>query len=324
MTAQPIAEPAAAVVDQLRVQPRKARRPWHRHQKVPPDPANQSLNLAFIVALAGAAEAIIKQVVRLQLAENPRPLSCSVTQNPGHGDPGVVIEDRLRHTAEEREGRRVAGAKRFRRLRRISLHKAGIAVRQVKREEVDLLFHPADLGQRFPKVGLGVSRLMAERYEHLPLPKAAIVHVILHDRQPAGKAVLVSKTLEDPLRRVTLLRRTALILLKNPVDDPDERVQLRARRRLAPPVTRRHREHHHLGNRPRVDPKPPRRLALAQSLNLHRIANPSVELHALHPPPPADSRQKAICCRIFTPAQPDNPALYPRSNPKGKSKQLLS
>ena len=161
MTAQPIAEPVTAVVDQLRVQRLEARRPRHRHQVVPPDPADQSLDLALVVALAGAAEPILEQVVRLQLAEHPRPLPRPVAQNPGYGNPGVVVEDRVRHAAEEVERRGVARAERLRRLRRIGLHEAGVAVRQVHREEVDLLLHPADLRQRFAKVGLGMSRLMA-------------------------------------------------------------------------------------------------------------------------------------------------------------------
>jgi hypothetical protein len=104
----------------------------------------------------------------------------------------------------------------------------------------------------------------------------ALVHVVLHDRQPTGEAMLVPQTLEDPLRRVTLLRRTALILFHDPVDDADERVQLRSHRRLLAPVSGRHREHHHLGHCPRVDPEPPRRLSMAQSLNPHRMADPSV------------------------------------------------
>ena len=61
---------------------------------------------------------------------------------------------------------------------------------------------------------------------------------------------------------------------------------------LLAPVPGRHREHNHLGHRPRVNPEPLRRLAMAQSLNLDRMADPSVELHALHPPPPADFTAK--------------------------------
>jgi len=39
-----------------------------------------------------------------------------------------------------------------------------------------------------------------------------------------------------------LLRRPALILVQDPVDDPDERIQLRTRRRPAAAVSRRHLE----------------------------------------------------------------------------------
>ena len=185
----------------------------------------------------------------------------------------------------------MARTERLRRLRRIGLHEAGVAVRQVHGKEVDLPFHTADLRQRLAEVDLRMSRIMAQRHEHLPLPQPTLVHIVLHDRQPAGVAVLVPKPLEDPLRGVPLLRLTALILLQDLVDDPDERVQLRSRRRLAAPIPGRHRENHHLGYRPRVDPKPSRRLAMAQPLDLHRIADASIELHALHPPPSANRKE---------------------------------
>ncbi len=102
--------------------------------------------------------------------------------------------------------------------------------------------------------------------------------------------MLVAQPLEHSLRRVPLLRRPGLIVCDDLVDDPDERIQLRPLRWCVPPVPGRNREHHHLGHRPRVDPEPPRRLAMAQPLNLHRIANPPVQLHALHPPPSANRK----------------------------------
>ena len=61
------------------------------------------------------------------------------------------------------------------------------------------------------------------------------------------------------------------------------------RRRSAPPVPGRHRKHQHLDHRPRVDPKTPRRFPLAHTFDLNRKTNPSVNLHALHPPAPAAS-----------------------------------
>ena len=61
--------------------------------------------------------------------------------------------------------------------------------------------------------------------------------------------------------------RTVTILQQNPVDDPAERVELRTHRRPAPPVPGRYRKRQHLRNRPRVDPKTPRRFPPAQTLD---------------------------------------------------------
>ena len=105
MTAQLVAAPAAAIVEQLRIQLLVVRRPWHRHQMVPPDKADQTLDLALVVALARSSEAVEKQVMRLQLAEHPRPLSLAISQDARDRNLGVVVKDRLRHLAEEVERR---------------------------------------------------------------------------------------------------------------------------------------------------------------------------------------------------------------------------
>jgi len=107
---------------------------------------------------------------------------------------------------------------------------------------VDLPFHPADHRQGLAEVRLRVPGIMPQRHEHLPLPLPARQHVILHDGQPTDVAVFGAQTLEDPLRRVPLLRRPAFILFQDPVDDPHERIQLRTGWRPAAPVARRHRE----------------------------------------------------------------------------------
>ena len=77
-------------------------------------------------------------------------------------------------------------------------------------------------------------------------------------------------------------------------------------------VTRRRRELHHLGDRARVNSKPSRRRAMAQPLDLNRVANAPIKLHALHPPPSAGPTQRDICCRTFAPALPENPAASVR------------
>jgi hypothetical protein len=82
---------------------------------------------------------------------------------------------------------------------------------------------------------------------------------------------------------MALLRAACPVIFQNPIDDRGKRIQLRSPRRLAPPVSRRHRKYHHLRHRPWVDPKSPTRLTMAQTLDLNRMAYTPMEFHALHP-----------------------------------------
>jgi hypothetical protein len=66
------------------------------------------------------------------------------------------------------------------------------------------------------------------------------VHVILYDRDPAAIFVLVSQPLEDPLGGMLLLGRLILIFLQDPINVPEEGIQLQPRRRLTPPISRLH------------------------------------------------------------------------------------
>src|SRR6516162_8648444 len=135
----------------------------------------------------------------LQLAEYSRPLSRPIAQDARHRQLRIVVQDRLRYAAEEAERGIVPVTKRFGGLRRIGLHKAGVAVRQVDCKEVDLALYPGDLRQRLTKVRLRMARIVPQRYEDLPLSQPARQHVILNNGDPAGIAVLVAKPLEDPL-----------------------------------------------------------------------------------------------------------------------------
>src|SRR3546814_13177318 len=65
-------------------------------------------------------------------------------QDAGHGQPGVVVENRARNAAEEGEGRHMAIAEGLADLRRIGFDKAGIRVRQVHGKEVRLALDPGD------------------------------------------------------------------------------------------------------------------------------------------------------------------------------------
>ena len=115
--------------------------------------------------------------------------------------------------------------------------------------------HAADDGQGLAKINLGVAGRMRQRNKHLPPALSDTADVVLHNGDLARKAVLITQPLEYPLRCVTLLLRTILILFQDTVDNTDERIELRADRRPRPDITRWHRIAQHLPDRARVDPK---------------------------------------------------------------------
>ena len=152
---------------------------------------------------------------------------------------------------------------------------------------------------------------MRQRNKHLPPALSDTADVVLHNGDLARKAVLITQPLEYPLRCVTLLLRTILILFQDTVDNTDERIELRADRRPRPDITRWRRIAQHLPDRARVDPKTTNRFALAQTLNHYRVANPPIQFHSLHPPPFAP-KCKGLSLTEFAPAQPDSPAASVR------------
>src|SRR6516162_10007512 len=137
-----------------------------------------------------------------------------------------------------------------------------------------------------------MARIVSQWHEHLAMPQPLRPHVVFNDGDPAGIAVLVAKPFKDPLRGMSLLSRPTLIPHQDPINDPGKPIQLRTRRRPAPPISGGHRKRQHLGDRPRVDPKTPRRLPLAHTFDLNGKTHPSVKLHALHPPAPVAFRQR--------------------------------
>jgi hypothetical protein len=80
---------------------------------------------------------------------------------------------------------------------------------------------------------------MGQRHEHLPLALLGRMHAVLHDRDATRKAMLFAQPLEDPLRGMSLLLRPLAVFLHNPINDGDERVELRSHHRLAAPIARR-------------------------------------------------------------------------------------
>jgi hypothetical protein len=148
---------------------------------------------------------------------------------------------------------------------------------------MNLLRHPADHRHRFAKIRLAMARRMPQRHEHLAPLLPTHPHVILDRRVAAPIPVLVTQPIEDPLRRMPLLGRYRGIVVQKLIDDPGEPVELRPRRRSAPPIAWRHRKAHHLGHGAWVDPKISGRTTLAQPLHINCSPNPRIQIHALHP-----------------------------------------
>src|SRR5450755_2121265 len=120
MATQTVSHSTAAAFKQIGVQRLEAleHRDWY--EEVPSRIADQPFDFALVVAFAGSAEPILEQVVRLQLSEHARPSPLAVTEDAGHRNLGVVIQDRLRYATEEGKCPNVAVAEGFRCLCRIA------------------------------------------------------------------------------------------------------------------------------------------------------------------------------------------------------------
>ena len=128
--------------------------------------------------------------MRLELAEDLRPLARAVPENPRHRQLGVVIDDAPRHPTEVPERRVVPVTERLRRLGRKRLHERVVAVREIDDQVVRFAFDASDHDQCFAEVGLGVARRMGQRHEHLLPAQPLLAHVGFDDRVAAREAVL--------------------------------------------------------------------------------------------------------------------------------------
>ncbi len=125
--------------------------------------SRRALRLCPCRSFARPAEPVLEQVVRLQLGEHARALPLAVTEDGGHRDLGVVSY-RIDFGTPPKNAKapNVAVAEGFRRLCRIADHEAGVRVRQVKSEEVDVALYATDDVDGFTKVCLSMPRPIAE------------------------------------------------------------------------------------------------------------------------------------------------------------------
>src|SRR3974377_1265869 len=157
MASQAIVHATAAALQQVDVESFEAVEHRDRHQEIAPRKANEPLAFAFVVAPARPAEAVLEQIVRLEFRKDPRSLPFAVPQDQGNSDLRMVIATRLAHATEKRERLHVAGAERLGRFRRIGHHEAGVRVRQVESEKVDLALPAADDAEGLANIHLSAT-----------------------------------------------------------------------------------------------------------------------------------------------------------------------
>ncbi len=246
-----------------------------------PPSLDDGFDLALVVPVARTAEAIGEQIVAQQSRERPRPRARAIAADLGHGQPRVVVQDRLRYAPEERERRDMTVEECLRRLGRIRLHERRVRMRQVHVEPVHLLAHAANHADGLAEVDLGVTRRVGERHERLAGSELLLMHVVLHRRVAAAVAVLRLQPLEDTLGRMALLRRRLLVLRQDRFDHANERPERWSFDRLAALITGWRRKPAHLAARLARQTENPCRLTLAMPFNENEPPHRCVVVHSL-------------------------------------------
>ena len=167
--------------------------------------------------------------------------------------------------------------------RRIRADVAGITVGQIKRKEERLLLDTADHNQRFAKVGLGVSRRMAQRNKHLLAGALPGSDVVFDDRVTATEPTFVTKPFKDPLGRMALLAWTGLVFRKPLVDLTRIRIKPGTPDRRRSPISGRLRIRQHLRNTVPADPKIPGNPAPAQPFLKVSVTHLQIQIHGEYP-----------------------------------------
>jgi len=169
VAAQDMVLPVTAMPYQGVVEGAPVPEPGKRHHAVPPDIASRSFHIAFVIARTGTAITILKKVMGLKPAERTGPLPCAVRKDARHQAFIIVIQDRLRHAAEESEGSVVTIRPGFRRRHRIGRNKEGVAVGKLQDKVVGAQHHTGDDNIGLAEVRLSLTRWMGQRHKHLAL-----------------------------------------------------------------------------------------------------------------------------------------------------------
>lgn len=196
----------------------------------------------------------------------------------------VVPPHLPRDTAEELEGLRHPLQNRLGPLRRQSHGKGSVRIRPDQDQYVHLAAAGREIDLDLAEVRLDpLTRFVMQRDECLLRGPLVLIHEPPHRVVPAGVPMLIPQPLENPHPRVTLLRRSRLVLLEHRQDRLVKSPQLGSR--LPLPLRIRLRfagASEHLANRLARVPEPPGHLPNAHPISMSP-PNASVMFHREHP-----------------------------------------
>ena len=130
------------------------------HHEVATSIANQPFNLAFIVALAGAAIPVINYIVRQHRAEALGAVAGAIRHDPGDQALVIIVKDRPWNPAEEGKRMNMSVQPGLGVRRRVGPDVAGVTVWQIECKEIGFPLDATDHDQGFAEIGLRMARGM--------------------------------------------------------------------------------------------------------------------------------------------------------------------
>ena len=176
----------------------------NRHEHLLPHRFAAGLDAAFVVALAGPAEARFQQVVRRERGEPRRQRARAADEDPHDRRPQIVVGHASRHAVEMRKGADVPVEKTDLILPLVDPREVAARVHQPHQEEPRLAAGPVDVDQHLEEVDLGqIAGTIRQRHEDLAALPLPLRHRVLDDGHadavPLGHQQLVQSRGGQPL-----------------------------------------------------------------------------------------------------------------------------
>jgi hypothetical protein len=272
----------AATCQQVRVQLVEVLRLRHRRRPASLKCLDAVLHVRLLVAAGRHAEQRLEHVMTGQRGiTRMEPPLAAAQQGQGHCL-RVVPPHFSRHAAEVLEAPNHPLQNRFRTLRRQGHGKGSVRIRPHQNQHRYGTTALGEIDVDLPKIRFHtLPRIVDQRNERLPLSPTNLRHVTPY-RIVAALIPLPLQPLEDPHRRVTLLRRRLLIRGENLLDHTEKSSQPAVMLTLPRITLRLSVTPENLANLPSRMVKPPGDPANVQPIAI-RPANPCIMIHRKHP-----------------------------------------